>query len=291
MNDGVPHTSDGYIRIANELHAAIARSSFTARERRIIDAIIAKTYGFNKPRDRISQSQIAEYTKIHQANVSQILTKLVKKKVILSTGKYHAPVLEVNKLYKQWCTEIHIDGDIHIDTKKSANRHTFENANISTVISKSISTVISKSISPSIYTRDTRHKTIHQSKHLLVFEKRKSLRFFEIFWRIYPKKVSKKAAAKKWLKINPNKNTARMIILKVLETKEKKWNLSESRFIPHAATWLNGERWRDEIEDERNKPTTNQDGNRTRHEQTRDRLDQIARDDIEQNWNTEGNRG
>jgi len=67
---------------------------------------------------------------------------------------------------------------------------------------------------------------------------------FSIFWEIYPRKVKKKLAQQKFYKLNkellPN-------ILKALkkEIKSEQWKKKE--YIPHPTSWLNGERWEDEI--------------------------------------------
>lgn len=69
---------------------------------------------------------------------------------------------------------------------------------------------------------------------------------FERFWTAYPRKVSKadarKAFGKAWAKLPPHDEEA--IIVGGLERAKAAW--TDAQFIPHAATWLNGERWNDE---------------------------------------------
>lgn len=66
------------------------------------------------------------------------------------------------------------------------------------------------------------------------------------FWAAYPRKVSKaearKAFAKAWRKLPPFDEEA--ILAGGLERAKAAW--VDAQFIPHAATWLNGERWQDE---------------------------------------------
>jgi hypothetical protein len=69
---------------------------------------------------------------------------------------------------------------------------------------------------------------------------------FSKFWKLYPKKVSKKDAIKAWIKIDPE------LFPKILEAltlhrASEGWVKDEGRFIPNAATWLNAERWEDEV--------------------------------------------
>jgi hypothetical protein len=64
---------------------------------------------------------------------------------------------------------------------------------------------------------------------------------FDAFWRIYPRKIGKGAAVKAYAKAI--KKAAPDVILKALQG--YKWP-DDREFIPHASTWLNGERWADE---------------------------------------------
>ena len=45
---GNPQLEDGYVRIANELFAAMAAFGFTGRQMAVLMVIIGKTYGYNK---------------------------------------------------------------------------------------------------------------------------------------------------------------------------------------------------------------------------------------------------
>ncbi len=68
---------------------------------------------------------------------------------------------------------------------------------------------------------------------------------FEDFWSRYPIKSAKQSALKAWLKLSPNQ-ALRMEIREALEA-QKKSDQWQRGFIPHASTWLNGERWNDEL--------------------------------------------
>ena len=71
-----------------------------------------------------------------------------------------------------------------------------------------------------------------------------TLERFELFWKSYPRKISKDSAKKSWLKINPNDELMEKIVKAV---SYQKLSEREEKFIPHASTWLNGKRWEDEI--------------------------------------------
>lgn len=68
---------------------------------------------------------------------------------------------------------------------------------------------------------------------------------FDAFWLLYPRKVSRKDARRAWDRIRPDDQ---MEALKALVHWRRVWlRRGELEFIPHAATWLNGERWTDEL--------------------------------------------
>jgi hypothetical protein len=79
-------------------------------------------------------------------------------------------------------------------------------------------------------------------------EESKGLNSFHIFWGAYPKKVGKPKAEKSWWKINPDQELMVTILEKIEVYKQtSQWKKDNGEFIPHPATWLNQERWNDEI--------------------------------------------
>lgn len=80
---------------------------------------------------------------------------------------------------------------------------------------------------------------------------------FEAFWQQYPRKVAKDAALKAWRSAQkrapPEQITAGAMRFSA------QCGGKEAKFIPHASTWLNGGRWKDEPEnDRRNSPVSKQ---------------------------------
>ncbi|KKM17431.1 hypothetical protein LCGC14_1675860 [marine sediment metagenome] len=63
---------------------------------------------------------------------------------------------------------------------------------------------------------------------------------FDKFWSAYPRKVSKVAARRAWSSVEASLET----VLEALEVQKPQWK--DPQFIPHPATWLNGQRWEDE---------------------------------------------
>ena len=69
---------------------------------------------------------------------------------------------------------------------------------------------------------------------------------FNEFWKHYPRKISKANAEKVWLRLKPDDELTKKIILAI--NKQGLRN-REIQFVPHPTTWLNGQRWEDEVTD------------------------------------------
>jgi hypothetical protein len=69
---------------------------------------------------------------------------------------------------------------------------------------------------------------------------------FEDFWKTYPRKVNKKEALASWKKA---KTPVLDIIIKTIEKQKTsdQWLKDNGQFIPYPSTWLNQERWNDEL--------------------------------------------
>jgi len=72
---------------------------------------------------------------------------------------------------------------------------------------------------------------------------------FNQIWALYPKKVGKALAKEAFQKIKPNKMLFDTMI-KAIEThsSSRDWTKENGQYIPHLSTWLNQERWEDELE-------------------------------------------
>ena len=115
-----PQKENGFTAIANEILEALARLCISSYERRIIDVIIRKTYGFidnrgiHKKWDRISYSQFSNATGINITHISRTLKKLEEKNLILrdpvisrKTGKPYAVRYCFQKDYDEWNKEVY----------------------------------------------------------------------------------------------------------------------------------------------------------------------------------------
>lgn len=69
---------------------------------------------------------------------------------------------------------------------------------------------------------------------------------FEQFWSAWPRREAKKAAQRAWDKLSSTKKIAALQALPAHVEQWRKENRARCH-IPHPATWLNGERWEDEL--------------------------------------------
>ena len=67
---------------------------------------------------------------------------------------------------------------------------------------------------------------------------------FEDFWLLYPRRVAKKDAKAAWAKMREADRRASLVACVAWR---RVWSMSEPEYLPYPATWLNGERWEDEL--------------------------------------------
>jgi len=97
---------------------------------------------------------------------------------------------------------------------------------------------------------------------------------FDEFWAAYPRKQDKKKARAKWGRLSLS---VKQTILDDIQTR---FQGIEKRFIPMPTTYINGERWEDEIIKPEDRNGTNQQDTRSRAKRVSDELDRIAAESL-----------
>lgn len=70
---------------------------------------------------------------------------------------------------------------------------------------------------------------------------------FDQFWTAYPRKAAKQSALKAWAKLTlSNGDFEHILIALSTACQSDQWRNESGKYIPHAATWLNGKRWEDQ---------------------------------------------
>lgn len=111
----VADLDDGYTRIANELLEAVMAADLTARQLKVVLAVIRKTYGFGKKFDRITNTQIAMMTGIHHTHVCKAKNEMIAMNIIVTNGL----AIGVNKVISEWDFEV---SQVSESLAKSANK-------------------------------------------------------------------------------------------------------------------------------------------------------------------------
>lgn len=99
-----PRAEDGHVRIPNELFEALCRTTLPARHRRVFDAILRLTWGWQKDSDRISAGQLADLTSIDRSHVQKILHDLADWHLIMMIdhGPRRASEISIEKDFEKW---------------------------------------------------------------------------------------------------------------------------------------------------------------------------------------------
>lgn len=99
-----PQTENGFVRIATELLEALCRTHLGDHSRRVFGAIMRMTYGYNKTRNAVSLSDLADMTCIDRANVKRAVKWLLKARMIgrVSGDPTKATTYWVEKNYDKW---------------------------------------------------------------------------------------------------------------------------------------------------------------------------------------------
>ncbi len=97
-----PQIENGFVKIATELYGALAQFRMSGEARQVFDAILLKTYGFNKKEDAIALTQLSDLTGLPTSDVCRALKKLLSIKLIGKKASRGMNVWHVNKHYAEW---------------------------------------------------------------------------------------------------------------------------------------------------------------------------------------------
>jgi len=209
-----PQKENGYTAISNELLEAVYRFGFTAGELRVLLLVIRYTYGFNRKSANLSASFIAKGTSMSLRYVKKSVKSLVSHRTLARERSS----TKITKNYEDWV-----------------------------VPSRTLVPTRTLLLVPSRTPKKDNIKKTYTASPTAPPDG------FEEFWDIYPRRVSKKEALKVWNRLSPSMSDRDRILQAVSsQSGSDQWTKDGGRFIPHPATWLNQERWKD---DDRPPPT------------------------------------
>ncbi|EAW4485756.1 replication protein [Salmonella enterica] len=236
----VADLDDGYARLSNMLLEAYSGADLTKRHFKVLLAILRKTYGWNKPMDRITDSQLSEITKLPVKRCNEAKLELVRMNIIKQQGGMFGP----NKNISEWripqnegkSPKTRDKTSLKLrecypskqgDTKDTLQKKEIQDKNI---MSESVRTKCEKS--------SGRHEETDKA-------------FEEIFWCAGMRKAGKKNAAsafrtqfREWRKITRGTASefATMLAEDIACRNGKQFGFD--RLLP--SSYLNGQRWNDE---------------------------------------------
>ena len=79
------------------------------------------------------------------------------------------------------------------------------------------------------------------------------MKWFEEWWKLYPRKVGKGKCRSKYLTIVDDEGK-RQQLLDAIRKQNEVYKTKEIQYIPYPETWLNQERWEDELQADGDKP-------------------------------------
>lgn len=218
--NGNPQIEDGYTRIANELCEAFSRTkSINASQFRICFFIMRNTYGYQQKVVKTTYSNVANATSMSRRNVIRELKTLSERELVSISSLAGGISLSINKHYRQW--------------QGVTNPSLVSNSSPSV---KSVTSPSVKSVTDIGNKEKEKKEDIVQSP---------SLKFDE-FWQVWPRKQGKQDALKSWKRHKLAKHADEIIShVKTRVATDRQWR--NPKYIPLPATFLNGQRWTDEI--------------------------------------------
>lgn len=97
-----PQIENGHTDIANELVEAFARLYLSAKESRVLWAILRKTYGWHRKFDHISFTQFEQLTGMKRRHIADALGRLIQRRIIIRRGNHRKLEYGINKNYDEW---------------------------------------------------------------------------------------------------------------------------------------------------------------------------------------------
>ena len=231
-----------FVQFSKELFDAILLSHMPATHKEVVLAVIRRTYGdHGKKSAPISQALLQRITGRHRNSIQRSLSELKTEGVL---KQVRAPsfgcsaVWSLNKNYEAW-GRWSVAKTLVVGLPHDEGPHNKGEAHES-VMSEAHESVLSEAHQdvPIEYidTRETKH---------IVQRTAPDDSKFDAFWKLYPRKEGK-GQARKAFKTAIQKAGVDAV-LQGIERLAPILAERERQFIPLASTWLNGERWTDEI--------------------------------------------
>ena len=99
---GNPQLEHGHTRLANELLEALVRYPFNGGELKVVLAVIRLTYGWQRRRSAIRQTDLARATDLSDREIRRVLASLRQQGVLFRDRVTRPHTFQLNKAYFGW---------------------------------------------------------------------------------------------------------------------------------------------------------------------------------------------
>ncbi len=223
-----PQAENGHIDIANELGEAFQKLQLSGYQWRILWVIFRQTYGWHRKMHQISLSTFEKCTNIPQKKLVPALKDLVCRKVIVKDPTGYTASYGLQKDWESW-------------KNPSPNGESPQGESLRREINPSPKREGNSS---------PNGETYKEKKKVKKDMRDPSNPTFKEFYATYPRKKARRAAERAWANLNPAPELVQTILSALEKQKRSEdWGKENGRFIPYPATWLNGRRWEDELQE------------------------------------------
>ena len=221
----------GYTKIADEILEQMARIKLSPTQYRILFVIWRYTYGFNRKEHNLTLGFISKATGCEKRQIQRELKDLEERRIIFqNVTNGVGRKIQFNKNHDEWIGKTTI-GETTIGKTTIGE----------TTIGETVNGTIGETVNGTI------GETVNQDKQYLKTNlKTKYTPEFESFWNIYPRKIAKQVAFKRWNQLMKEKVCTDLIMTcarnyaKACEDRK-----TDPQFIMHPATFLNNDRYMD----------------------------------------------
>ncbi|WP_272682312.1 replication protein [Providencia sp. PROV120] len=98
----VASLDEGYFRLATSIGNLKPKLKMSGHEHQVFDAVIMCTFGWNKSKDKVTNTYLAEMTGLDDSDVNKALNKLANRRIINLKKSGLFKIISVNKKLDEW---------------------------------------------------------------------------------------------------------------------------------------------------------------------------------------------
>lgn len=244
-----PQLEDGHTRLANEILDAICYYNFNGSQFRIIMKIWRLTFGYGRKDHEFAITFLQSATGLSDRTIKKEVATLVKEKVLLVVKPETSTTprrLAFNKDYEQWTTPK--SGDFMVEEMDLFNEVGGKDASPQKEgRGEELFPSEGKNCSPLVITKGGSIVPPYKEKDLLKKSIKEKEDMFDLFYKAYPRKVSKNPARTAWKKLIKDATFDPDLVIRNAENFAQTCELlkTETRYILHPSTFLNQKRYED----------------------------------------------